>query len=595
MARSKKEWKIDFNYNLKVYWSLLQNYKLLFIGMIFLIIIIETSYVADKFLFKELIDKGTEFVAGSLPKQDFAYILFSVAVVFGLVVLVRSVTKWLHMHAINQLDGRLIQDLKQKFFSHLIHLSHSFHTSHKTGSLISRLVRGGSAVERMTDVIVFNFTPLLVQMIVVGVSLLIFDSTSSFIVLAMVIVFLGYSLAINRLQQKANLAANNAEDTEKANIGDIFTNIDSIKYFAKEEAIKHRYGKLTDKTRRSMVKNWNYFRWLDAGHVIILGVGTLLLLYFPLMKFLNGSLSLGSLVFIYTVYGNLTSPLFGFVHGIRNFYRAMADFESLFQYAKIENEVKDKPHARELRISQGVIEFRDVDFTYNERKIISGFSLKIGQHKKVAIVGPSGGGKSTLVKLLYRLYDLDKGQILIDGNDITAVRQHSLRSELSIVPQECILFDETIAENIRFSKPTASMQEIRKAMRFAQLDKVVRDFPNKEHTIVGERGVKLSGGEKQRVSIARAILADKKVLILDEATSSLDSETENEIQRDLEKLMKGRTTIIIAHRLSTIMKADVIVVVDKGRIIQQGTHAELIKQEGIYQKLWTLQKGGYLK
>jgi ATP-binding cassette subfamily B protein len=307
-------------------------------------------------------------------------------------------------------------------------------------------------------------------------------------------------------------------------------------------------------------------------------------------------MKIGTIVFIYAVYGDLMGPLFGFVHGMRNYYRAMADFESLFQYGKIRNDIKERLGAKKLKIKKGEVEFRDVNFGYNKKqKLLNNFSLKINKNEKVAFVGHSGSGKSTLVKLLYRLYDVNKGAIFIDNENIKNVKQESLRSELSIVPQECILFDDTIYNNVAFSNPTASKKEVIAAMKFAQLYRVVETFPQKEKTIVGERGIKLSGGEKQRVSIARAILANKKILILDEATSALDSETEFEIQRDLEKLMIGRTSLIIAHRLSTIMKADKIIVLDKGKIVQIGNHEELIKKPGKYRKLWRLQKGGYIK
>ncbi|MBU1104215.1 MAG: ATP-binding cassette domain-containing protein, partial [Nanoarchaeota archaeon] len=215
--------------------------------------------------------------------------------------------------------------------------------------------------------------------------------------------------------------------------------------------------------------------------------------------------------------------------------------------------------------------------------------------ERVALVGYSGSGKTTLVKLLYRLYDVDKGKIFIDGKNIKEFKQESLRGELSIVPQECILFDDTIYNNILFSKPSATREEVFKAIKFSQLDKFIRGLPKKEKTIVGERGVKLSGGEKQRVSIARAILADKKILLLDEATSSLDSKTEWEIQSALKKLMQGRTSIIIAHRLSTIMHADKIVVMEKGKVVQLGKHRDLIDEHGVYKELWNLQKGGYIE
>jgi ATP-binding cassette subfamily B protein len=248
-----------------------------------------------------------------------------------------------------------------------------------------------------------------------------------------------------------------------------------------------------------------------------------------------------------------------------------------------------------MDITDGEVEFKDVSFNYGKRKIFENFNLKIPKNSKIALVGHSGSGKTTLIKLLYRFYDINSGQILIDEKDIRDFKQDSLRSEMSIVPQECILFDDTIYKNILFSNPSASREEVMQAIKFAQLDKVIERFTKKEDTIVGERGIKLSGGEKQRVSIARAILANKRILILDEATSALDSETEFEIQKDLEKLMKGRTSIIIAHRLSTIMNADKIIVLKGGEIVQQGKHSQLISQPGEYKKFWNLQKGRYLK
>jgi ABC-type multidrug transport system fused ATPase/permease subunit len=288
-------------------------------------------------------------------------------------------------------------------------------------------------------------------------------------------------------------------------------------------------------------------------------------------------------------------PLFGFVHGIRRFYISLGDFDSLFQYDKMKNSIKDKENAKPINIKKGEIEFKKINFTYHKKKTINNLSLVVPQNNRIALVGHSGSGKTTLVKLLYRFYDLDSGEILIDGKNINKFKQESLRSEMSVVTQEAILFDDTIFNNIAFSNPKATRTEVFNAMKFAQLDMFISGLPNKEKTLVGERGVKLSGGEKQRVSIARAILADKKVLVLDEATSALDSKTEQDIQIALEKLMKGRTSIIIAHRLSTIMHADKIVVMDKGKIAQIGNHSELIKKRGIYKELWGLQKGGYIE
>jgi len=590
-----KKQKIDFKYNFVKYWELAKNQKLLIAVLLGVLLLLQVTYIVSKFLFKIVVDDGEKFFAGTLARPEFVSVVVTLAIIYGGFMALQAVLKWLHIHLINIFDAKLIINLKTRLFNHIIGLSHSFHTTNKTGSLISRLVRGGSAIERLNDVFVFNVIPLLFQFALVVASLAYFDLLSAAIMIAMVAAFIGFSVYIQIKQQSLKLEFNDAEDIEKANISDFFTNIDSIKHFGKERQIKKRYAMISEDTRKAALKYWDLYRWMDAGQMIILSIGMFFLLYFPIVRMLNNELSLGTLVFIFTIYGNMMAPLFGFVHGVRGFYQAMGDFESLFQYAKIENEVKDKPGSKPIKITLGSISFQNISFAYHKRKILDNFSLDIPHNTKVALVGHSGTGKSTIVKLLYRLYDVQKGEITIDDINVADVQQESLRESLSIVPQECVLFDDTIYNNIAFSNPSATRPQVMDAMRFAQIDKVVESFPEKEQTIVGERGVKLSGGEKQRVSIARAILADKKILVLDEATSSLDSETEHEIQKDLQRLMQGRTSIIIAHRLSTIMHADRIVVMEKGKILQTGTHQELISQEGRYKELWNLQKGGYIK
>lgn len=586
---------IDFKYNFGIYWTLVKKYKWVAIGILFMIFYFQASYSAESYIFKVVVDDGGRYLANEITKNAFLEVLTLLALAFIALKLISTGMRWIWLSTINTVESKMVFDLKKLLFNHIIKLDHEFHTSNKTGSLISRLIRGGNAVERLTDVMVFNFVPLLIQTFVVGGTILIFDTVSAITVVVTIILFMAFSFYINRIQQPANIKANDTEDLEKGAISDFFMNIESIKYFGKEERIKNRYAKLGNNTRVAVLHHWNYFRWLSAGHTFILSIGMFLLVYFPIQRVLAHEMTIGTLVFIYASFGTMIGHLFGFDHGLRGFYRSMADFESLFKYHKAQKTIVDTKDAKKLRIRKGEIEFKDVSFKYKNRYVLKNLNLKIPANKKVALVGPSGSGKSTLVKLLYRFYDVDKGGIFVDGNDIKKVQQESLRGELSTVPQEAVLFDDTILNNIGFSNGASNKKDIMKAMRFAQLDKVVAGFPNKENTIVGERGVKLSGGEKQRVSIARAILANKRVLVLDEATSALDSETEHEIQKDLEKLMEGRTSIVIAHRLSTIMTADMIVVLDKGKVVQKGTHSELIKQDGMYKKLWTLQKGGYIK
>ncbi len=593
--KNRRGEKINFKYNVREYWKILKQYKALFFSLLVISLIVESLFIVDKFLFKRIIDDGSEFIAGTILQNVFVQVLIVILLIFIGIVILRTIGKWVILHLMNILTSKMIKDIKTKYFNHILRLSHNFHTTNKTGSLISRLGRGSGAVENMTDILVFNMAPLFFQLFIVGLSLIYFSWASALTILIITILFVTYSFIIQHKQQSSKLRFIRSQDIEKGFIGDIFTNVDTIKYYGKENIIESRFNKLTSLTRKNALKYWGYFRWFDAGQIFILGLGTFLLIYFPLTSFLAKEITLGTLVFIYTIYGNVVGPMFGFVWGMRGFYRSMADFQDLFEYGKVKNDIKDKPNASEIKIEKGTVEFKNVDFSYGERKIFRKFNLNIKENEKVALVGHSGSGKTTLVKLLNRFYDVDSGQILIDGQDIRDFKQESVRGKTGIVPQECILFDETVYNNIKFANPKATRREIQRAIKLARLDKVIKHFPKKENTVVGERGVKLSGGEKQRVSIARSILANKKILVLDEATSALDSETEYEIQQALKELLKGRTAIIIAHRLSTIMNADRIIVLKEGKIIQQGKHSELIKKPGEYNKLWNLQKGGYME
>jgi len=586
--------KVDRKYIFKEYFSFLKNYKLLAFLTVFFVAIVETKQIVDKFIIKIIMDKAALFIAGTLASAVFLKIIIIAGLALLLLLIVSAASNWCRLHFLNLLEIKLIYDLKQKYFNHILSLDHKFFTTHKTGSLISRLTRGAGAMERMTDSIIFEFTPLIIQSIVLLLTLVYLDKTSAVIVAGVIAGFLIFGIYRQRKIDLLNKKANAVEDIEKGNIADIFTNVDSIKYFGKEKMISLKYKKLSTETRNKFFTAWQAWRITSAGQSLILGAGTLLIILFSFMKLLRGEMSIGTLTFVYATYISIMGPLFSFTHGIRNVSRAITDFEELFNYGKIESNIKDKPNSGNMRITHGNIRFDDVTFKYGNRSVFKNFMLEISSGKKIALVGHSGSGKTTLVKLLYRLYDINSGKITIDGTDIRDVNHQSLRNEMSIVPQECVLFDDTIYNNIAFSNPEASRAEVLKAIRFAQLDKIIAKFPYKEETIVGERGIKLSGGEKQRVSIARAILANKKILVLDEATSSLDSETEHEIQADLKELMKGRTSIIIAHRLSTIMHADKIIVLKDGKIVQAGKHYQLISQPGEYRKLWNLQKGGYI-
>ncbi len=592
--RGSKRAPLDVKYILKTYWSFIKNYKILIIAVMICALLLPLTGLAARYLFKGIIDNGELFTKNELTLEAFTQILTIIGIIWAMTIFLGGLTRWLRIHFINKLEAKSILDLKNYYYNHILNLSYKFHTTHKTGSLISRLLRGSSAMERMTDFATFQALSIIFEIIVSGTALMFVNLNIGLIIIITTTIFALYSYRIQKRQRELKVIANNTEDIEKAFTADTLTNIDSIKYYGKESVIKNKYASATEKTKNAWYKEWKLQRWSGSVEGIIMGIGGLFALFLSLKSFINGEITLGTVTFTWMSYWAIINGVQSFMDGMRGYNKSIADFHDLFQYGKIENDIKDKPNAQNLQIKEGTIEFNHVSFKYHENDLFKNFNLKVNQNQKVALVGHSGSGKSTLIKLIYRLYDLENGEIKIDGMNIKEVKQESLRAELSIVPQECVLFDDTIYNNILFSNPKASRKEVLQAIKFAQLDKTIASFPYQENTIVGERGVKLSGGEKQRVSIARAILANKKILLLDEATSSLDSKTESEIQRDLQKLMQGRTSLIIAHRLSTVMNADLIVVLDKGKIVQQGTHRQLINKPGIYRELWSIQKGGYL-
>jgi ABC-type multidrug transport system fused ATPase/permease subunit len=584
---------VNYRDNLRLYLSLVIKHKLLLFISLCILILTEFAVLADQFLLKHFIDKGELYFKELLSQKEFTQIAILLLTLLGVVILIRIIGKWSFVHFSNIMQSRIVKDLKVKVYTHILQLSHKFHSNNKTGSMISKIIRAGGAVEQLSDVLIYSFIPIALQSIFVIGAFFILDRTTAIVILVTGTIFVLYSIKLHNVEQYAKVAADQAEDHEKAYVSDTLTNIDSIKYFAKEKQISKTFDGIAGNVSSKYLKYWQFHRWLEGGHNLILGTGLLVMLGLIVRQYILGRVSLGTVTFAFTSYATFSGYLRFLGFGLRGFYRSMSDIESVQYYLRSDNDIPDHS-SRKLQVKKGAITFESVMFKYENKKLFHKFTLDIPKHNKVALVGHSGSGKSSLVKLLFRMYDINEGKITIDGTDISHVTQESLRSQISIVPQECILFDDTVYNNVAFARPNATRTEVIRAMKQAQLWNVVKEFEKKEQTIVGERGVKLSGGEKQRVSIARAILADKRILVLDEATSALDSQTEYDIQKALHTLMKGRTSIIIAHRLSTIMGADNIVVMKKGKIIQQGTHKVLSKQKGEYKHLWNLQKGGYI-
>ncbi len=600
--RNKIRYKLDMKYTLKVLWGFVRKYKVALYTLIGIIIIGETVHFADKLLFKYIVDKAMLFSEGSISGDSFMWVIIAAVIALMGIKLVDAILWFLRLRKINYLEAHIMSDIEQKSFWHVINLSYRFHVNKRTGSLISQFTRGVHQVEPFADSVLFNFIPVLMQLIIsVGV-IVYFDFATSMALLLMCAAFMLAGAIVTHLQKEPQEEVNNNDDNLKHNLSDVFLNIETVKYFAKERLTFNYFSKLSSHLKNSRQRYWNIFSWASVTEIIIIGIGMGAIIYFSFSGFKEGRLGLGTVTLMYTATLSMIPMLYNLMHGYRNLVRSSVDVSDLFNLYKESNEVKDAEKATELKVTKGGIIFDQVSFAYpkewkkpkhSEESLLHEFSLDVKPNTKVALVGPSGSGKTTVVKLLYRLFEVSSGNIYIDGHDVNEVTQRSLRESMSIVPQEPILFNNSIYFNVAYANPHAGRKEVMEAIRMAHLDRLVDRLPQKEQTQIGERGVKLSGGEKQRVSIARALLADKKILVLDEATSALDSETEKEIQNELEMLKQGRTTIMIAHRLSTIMNADKIVVLDQGKIVEQGTHEQLLKKpKGLYKRLWGLQQGG---
>lgn len=481
-------------------------------------------------------------------------------------------------------------------FDRVLKHSYAFFTDHFSGTLMRRIRRFADAFERLTDSFAYNIIPLFVFVI------------GSLIVLFMRSVWLGAGMAVSiliiitsnilfaRWKLKYDVIHSECDSAVAGAMSDAFSNSVNIKAFARAGYEKERFEGIREKLRKYDLLTW----FLSEGSasvqsfvMIFVEVG-ILAIAFQLWN--QGKITIGDLALIQAYLIGMFDRLWNVSHMLRQVFQSFADAREMVEILEEPIGVKDSHTAKPLKIADGALSIKDMTFCYHKtRTTFKQFALEVKPGERVALVGPSGAGKSTLVKLLLRFYDPDSGKILIDGQDIRRVTQESLRSQIAFVSQDPILFHRTIRDNIQYSRLNATQEEIESAARLAHCHEFIAALPEGYETYVGERGVKLSGGERQRVAIARAILKNAPILVLDEATSSLDSESEALIQDALHSLMKGRTTIAIAHRLSTIMQMDRILVLDGGRIADQGTHTELLTRGGLYQKLWSIQAGGFVQ
>ena len=487
---------------------------------------------------------------------------------------------------------RAMRKIGLEIFRHLHNLDLEYHLNRRTGGLSRDIERGTTGISFLMRFFIFNIVPTFIEIfMVVGILLFKYGWGFALITTVAVVAYVSFSIVATEWRTKFVREANIADSATNTRAVDSLLNFETVKYFTNEEFEAERYDYELGKWELARRKNRLSLFSLNGGQALIIATAMTAMMWLATSRVASGTMTLGDFVLINAFMIQLFLPLnfLGFVY--REIKGSMANIEKMLHLLEVSPSVNDKPEAEPLKHSAGNIEFSDVSFSYQtDRKILSNVSFSIKSGETVAVVGASGAGKSTLVKLLFRFYDLNGGKITIGGEDISDVSKKSLRQSIGIVPQDTVLFNDSLFENVRYGRPGASDEDVSQAIQLAHLDGFIRQLPEGHHTKVGERGLKLSGGEKQRVAIARTILKRSPILVFDEATSSLDSKSEQAILKALKEVSQGHTSLVIAHRLSTIIDADKIVVLDQGSVVEQGSHEQLLSHGERYAELWFAQQ-----
>jgi len=554
-------------------------------------LVTELGLIIAPLFLKKLVD----LLAANDPGAVAAGTLFGILGFFALTMFVRWVASNTQSVISSHLDARVMTNLENQAFAYLLGHSHHFFISNFTGALTRRVGRYARSFEQIFDAILFNFFSTAV--FAIGAIIVLFHRSTALgtTLLIWTVLFILLQVTLIRRSQPIRIARAEEDTRVTGVLSDAISNQSTITEFAARPYEEGLFRKATEKWRVVTLRAWLTDTWINGvlGFLIIsVQIGLLgCVLYF----WLQGFVTVGDFLLVQVYAVSLVDRLWGIGRMVRGMYDAFADAYEMVQILEKPHDVQDSPKARPIEVPKGEIVFRNVSFGFTEQGVLRDFSLTIAPGEKVALVGHSGAGKSTITKLLLRLYDVDAGSIEIDGQNIADVTQESLRGAIAFVPQEPILFHRTLMDNIRYGRHAATDEEVVEAAKKARCHDFISSLPAGYDTYVGERGVKLSGGERQRVAIARAILKNAPILILDEATSSLDSESESLIQEALKVLMKGKTVMVIAHRLSTIMHMDRIVVIEQGKIAAEGTHSELLDKKGsLYHKLWSIQAGSFI-
>jgi ATP-binding cassette, subfamily B, heavy metal transporter len=482
--------------------------------------------------------------------------------------------------------------LSTEVLGHLHDQSLRFHLERQTGAIIRDIERGTRSVSSILNYLVFSILPILVEFLLVALVLLTrYTPVFALVTFGTVAVYVAFTFAITEWRMEFRHAMNRLDSTANTQAVDSLINYETVKLFGNERLELTRYDQTLAGWEEAAVKTQTSMSVLNFGQGVIIALGATLVMFFAANAVVMGTMGLGDLVLVNAFLLQLFIPLnfLGIVY--RQIKYSLVDMDLVFKLLDRAPEIRDAPTARSLELRRGEVRFERVDFAYQaDRQILHGVDFTVRPGEKVAVVGHSGAGKSTLARLLYRFYDVSGGRILVDDQDIRAVTQESLRALVGVVPQDTVLFNDTIHYNLQYGRATATRQEIEAAARLAHIHDFILALPKGYATLVGERGLKLSGGEKQRIAIARAILKQPRILVFDEATSSLDSKTEQAIQETLKEVARDHTTLTIAHRLSTVVDADRILVMDQGHIVEEGSHRELVQRDGIYRQMWLLQQ-----
>ena len=484
-----------------------------------------------------------------------------------------------------------VRRLAYQTFVHMHELSLRFHLERRTGGLSRVIERGTKGIEAIVRFSILNTAPTILEFALTTVVLYISYGWRYMIVVALTVgLYTWFTITASNWRIAIRRQMNESDTEANTRAIDSLLNFETVKYFGNEDLEAKRFDASMAGYEKAAVKTWISLGWLNFGQAVIFGIGMAAMMLMSAYEVHKGTQTIGDFVFINALLMQLSIPLNCIGSIYREVRQGLTDIEAMFDLLDVPQEITNVPNAKELVVDRGAIEFNQVEFSYDaNRQILKGITFKVPAGKTVAIVGPSGAGKSTISRLLFRFYDVQQGAITIDGQDIRAVTQKSLRKAIGMVPQDTVLFNDTIAYNIRYGRPDATDTEVKQAAEMAQINHFIEQLPDGYQSMVGERGLKLSGGEKQRVAIARTLLKAPPVLVLDEATSALDTATEQEIQHALDIVSRGRTTLVIAHRLSTIINADEILVLKDGRIIERGKHDELLNKNGLYASMWNKQ------